>query len=59
MIAIIDYNAGNTRSVKNALERLGYEAKVTSDADMISKADKVIFPDGIERQRNYLSALQR
>ncbi len=44
MIAIIDYNAGNTRSVKNALERLGYEAKVTSDADMISKADKVIFP---------------
>ncbi|MBK8830882.1 MAG: imidazole glycerol phosphate synthase subunit HisH [Saprospiraceae bacterium] len=44
MIAIIDYNAGNTRSVKNALERLGYEAMVTSDADMISKADKVIFP---------------
>ena len=35
---------GNTRSVKNALERLGYEAMVTSDADMISKADKVIFP---------------
>lgn len=44
MIAIIDYNAGNTRSVQNALERLGHQAMVTSDADIISKADKVIFP---------------
>ncbi|MDZ4747980.1 MAG: imidazole glycerol phosphate synthase subunit HisH [Saprospiraceae bacterium] len=44
MIAIIDYNAGNTRSVKNALERLGQQAIVTSDADIINKADKVIFP---------------
>lgn len=44
MIAIIDYNAGNTRSVKNALERLGQQAILTSDADIISKADKVIFP---------------
>lgn len=44
MIAIIDYNAGNTRSVKNALERLGQQALVTSDADIITQADKVIFP---------------
>ncbi len=44
MIAIINYNAGNTRSVQNALERLGHQALVTSDVDMISKADKVIFP---------------
>lgn len=44
MIAIIDYNAGNVRSVKNALERLGHQALVTSDADIICKADKVIFP---------------
>jgi len=44
MIAIIDYNAGNTRSVKNALERLGKEAIITSDPEIITKADKVIFP---------------
>jgi len=44
MIAIIDYNAGNTRSVQNALERLGQKAMVTSDADIIWKAEKVIFP---------------
>lgn len=44
MIAIIDYNAGNTRSVKNAFDRLGYQTMVTNDGDIISSADKVIFP---------------
>ena len=44
MIAIIDYNAGNTRSVQNALERLGQQAVVTHDAEIITMADKVIFP---------------
>ncbi|HSF88944.1 MAG TPA: imidazole glycerol phosphate synthase subunit HisH [Saprospiraceae bacterium] len=44
MIAIIDYNAGNTRSVKNAFDRLGYQTMVTNDGDIISSADKIIFP---------------
>ena len=44
MIAIINYNAGNTCSVKNALSRLGYDSIVTDDAGIISKADKVILP---------------
>lgn len=44
MIAILDYNAGNTRSVKNAFDRLGYQTMVTNDGDIISSADKVIFP---------------
>jgi glutamine amidotransferase len=43
-IAIIDYGAGNVQSVLFALNRLGYEAEVTSNWDIISKADKVIFP---------------
>ncbi len=43
-IAIIKYNAGNIRSVNNALLRLGYEAEITADPDKIVKADKVIFP---------------
>lgn len=44
MIAIIKYNAGNTRSVQNALTRLGYESIITDDKDTILKADKIIFP---------------
>lgn len=44
MIAIIKYNAGNTRSVQNALSRLGYESMITDDRDAILKADKIIFP---------------
>lgn len=44
MIAIVDYNAGNTQSVINALERLGYEARVTDDPAEIRRADKVILP---------------
>lgn len=44
MIAIIKYNAGNIRSVQNALDRLGYESKVTDDIKEIQAADKVIFP---------------
>ena len=44
MIAIIDYNAGNISSVKNALIRLGYESQVTDNPEIIQSADKVIFP---------------
>lgn len=44
MIAIIQYNAGNSTSVKNAVERLGYACLVTDNPDEIRKADKVIFP---------------
>lgn len=44
MIAIIKYNAGNIRSVQNALNRLGYESLVTDDHDLIRKASKVILP---------------
>src|SRR4030095_3107233 len=43
-IAIIKYNAGNIRSVLYALERIGYNAIVTDNADEIRNADKVIFP---------------
>ncbi|SEB39854.1 glutamine amidotransferase [Tenacibaculum sp. MAR_2009_124] len=44
MIAIIKYNAGNIRSVQNALSRLGYESIITDNHEEILKADKVIFP---------------
>ncbi|WP_394421186.1 imidazole glycerol phosphate synthase subunit HisH [Tenacibaculum mesophilum] len=44
MIAIIKYNAGNIRSVQNALTRLGYESIITDNPEEIQLADKVIFP---------------
>ena len=43
-VAIIDYNAGNVRSVLFAMERLGIEAQLTDDHEQIRRADKVIFP---------------
>ncbi|MGD8780187.1 MAG: imidazole glycerol phosphate synthase subunit HisH [Ignavibacteria bacterium] len=44
MIAIIDYDAGNVQSVKNALDDIGAEYKVTNSEYVICKADKIIFP---------------
>ncbi len=44
MIAIIDYDAGNVKSVQNALKKLGFEAVITSDIETIRNAEKVIFP---------------
>ncbi len=44
MIAIIDYDAGNLKSVEKALLFLGEEAKVTSNAEEILGADKIILP---------------
>jgi glutamine amidotransferase len=43
-VAIIKYNAGNIHSVRLALERLGLTPQVSDDPEVISKADKVIFP---------------
>jgi glutamine amidotransferase len=44
MIAIVDYNAGNVRSVLNALHRLGADAEVTANHETLKAADRVIFP---------------
>lgn len=44
MIAIIDYGMGNLRSVQKAMEKVGYEAVITSDASVLQRADGVILP---------------
>lgn len=44
MIAIIDYDAGNIKSVEKALLSLGEASVVTRDRELILKADKVILP---------------
>tara|TARA_B100001057_G_scaffold499754_1_gene611643 strand:- start:1177 stop:1758 length:582 start_codon:yes stop_codon:yes gene_type:complete len=41
---IVDYDAGNVKSLQFALERLGVVVKITHDSELISSADKVIFP---------------
>ena len=49
-VAIVKYNAGNIGSVENAVRRLGIEPVVTDDAELIGKADRVIFPGQGEAQ---------
>lgn len=44
MIAILKYNAGNIKSVQNALTRSGYENMITDNPEELMNADKVIFP---------------
>lgn len=44
MVAIIDYDAGNVRSLQFALERLGVKSVLTADSEVIKTAEKVIFP---------------
>lgn len=59
MIAIIDYDAGNIKSVEKALAALGEEAIVSRDREVILHADKVILPgvgsfgDAMEKIRSY------
>ena len=43
-VAIVKYNAGNIYWVVNALKRLGIEPTLTDDAELLMKADKVLFP---------------
>ena len=59
MIAIIDYDAGNLKSVEKALKFIGEEALITRDKEEILNADKVILPgvgsfgDAMEKLKKY------
>lgn len=57
MIAIIKYNAGNVKSVYNAVTRLGYSAIITDDFEEIQQAEKVIFP-GVGEASSAMSYLK-
>lgn len=57
MIAIVDYAAGNIRSVANALERLGARYEVTADPQRLRSADRVILP-GVGHDGRALESLQ-
>jgi len=57
-IAIIDYKAGNIKSVEAALQRLGCETSLTKDSEEIRSADKVVFP-GVGNAGAAMQALQK
>ena len=57
-VAIIKYNAGNIRSVDYALRRLGIEATITADKDLLLRADKIIFP-GVGEAETTMNFLQK
>lgn len=57
MIALIKYNAGNITSVKNAVERLGFECMITDNEQQIQNAEKVIFP-GVGEASSAMKYLQ-
>src|SRR4051812_14723562 len=44
MIAIIDYQMGNLRSVQKGFEKVGHQATITSDPEVLKRADKVVLP---------------
>lgn len=65
-VAVVKYNAGNVRSVENALNRLGVNPELTDDPETLLTADKVIFPGvgeastamGYLRERNLDSVIR-
>ncbi len=67
MITVLDYGAGNVRSVRNAIRKLGYEVKHVTSPDDIEQAEKLIFPgvgsfgNAMERlhQLEYLEPLKQ
>ena len=44
MAVIVDYGAGNVRSVQRACKRVGMDAHISSDPDIVAAAEKLIFP---------------
>jgi len=58
VIAIIDYGAGNLRSVANAITKLGYHPKVTSDPAEVLEAAAVILP-GVGAAADTMNSLEK
>ncbi|MBN2077218.1 MAG: imidazole glycerol phosphate synthase subunit HisH [Dehalococcoidales bacterium] len=58
MIAVIDYGAGNIRNVVNALNKLGYQVKLTSDPVEVLSAETVILP-GVGAAGDTVSSLKK
>ncbi|MFV1968422.1 MAG: imidazole glycerol phosphate synthase subunit HisH [Pirellulaceae bacterium] len=57
MIAIVDYQMGNLRSVQKAFEKVGHEAQITSDRSIIATAGKIVLP-GVGAFRDAMEELR-
>jgi len=57
-VVIIDFGAGNVRSVSYAVEKIGHKAIITSDSHVIQNAEKVIFP-GVGEARSAMRELKK
>ena len=44
VVVIVDYDAGNLRSVQRACRHVGIEADISADPEVVAKADRLIFP---------------
>src|SRR5690606_23671635 len=44
LVAVLDYGIGNLRSAQKSLQRVGADARLTADADLIARADAVVLP---------------
>jgi glutamine amidotransferase len=58
MVAIIDYGAGNLRSVANAVKKLGYQPKITNEPSKLSDAAAVILP-GVGAAADTMHSLEK
>lgn len=58
MITIVDYDAGNLRSVKRACDALGIESALSKDPDAVSRAERIIFP-GVGAAKSAVETLNR
>lgn len=58
MIAIIDYQMGNLRSVQKGFERVGHQATITADPQVLAEADKVVLP-GVGAFADAMAELRR
>ena len=58
MITLLDYGAGNVRSVRNAIRKLGYEVQDVNDASDIISAERLIFP-GVGSYGSVMDRLRR
>jgi imidazole glycerol-phosphate synthase subunit HisH len=58
MITIVDYDAGNLRSVKRACDASGIESVLSKDAEAVSRAERLIFP-GVGAAQSAMDTLNR
>jgi glutamine amidotransferase len=58
LVVIIDYDAGNLRSVQRACHEVGIQAEISSDADRVRAAQRVIFP-GVGAAGSAMRSLQK